>query len=151
MREIRKILVPVDFSDDSARALQEAIGLAKIFKAELHLLHCYQINPGAASMSPYGIVVPETFERDLRMAALRRLSEWRQKVSAEGVAVKEHITAHFPSEEIAALAQKLPADLIVMGTRGLTGLKHVLLGSVAERTLRMASCPVLTVKHESSS
>lgn len=147
MREIRKILVPVDFSDHSARALEEAIGLAKTFGAEMHLLHCYQINPGAMSaMAPYGIVIPESFERDVRMAALRRLSEWRDKVSAEGITVQEHLTAHFPSEEIVAMAEKLPADLIVMGTSGLTGLKHVLLGSVAERTIRLALCPVLTVK-----
>jgi nucleotide-binding universal stress UspA family protein len=143
--EIHKILVPVDFSDHSQRALDEAIGLAKTFDAELHLLHCYQIHP--AAIAPYGIVIPETFEHDIRMAALQRLSEWRDKVSAQGIRVQEHITAHFPSDEIAAMAEKLGVDLIVMGTRGLTGFKHVLLGSVAERTIRLAPCPVLTVKH----
>ena len=142
--EIRKILVPVDFSDHSHRALEEAIGLAKAFSAQLHLLHCYQIHPG--TVSPYGIIIPETFEHDIRMAALQRLSEWREKASAQGVRVQEHITAHFPAEEIAAMADHLGVDVIVMGTRGLTGLKHVLLGSVAERTIRLAKCPVLTVK-----
>ena len=144
MLEIRRILVPVDFSDHSQRALDEAIGLAKTFGAQLHLLHCYQVHP--AAVAPYGIVVPETFEHDIRMAALQRLSEWREKVSAQGVPVQEHITAHFPAEEIVAMAEKLGVDLIVMGTRGLTGFKHVLLGSVAERTIRLARCPVLTVK-----
>jgi universal stress protein A len=141
--EIRKILVPVDFSEHSQRALDEAVGLAKVFGAQLHLLHCYQIHPAVA---PYGILVPETFERDIRMAALQRLAEWREKATAQGVRVQEHITAHFPAEEIAATADHLGIDLIVMGTRGLTGLKHVLLGSVAERTIRLAKCPVLTVK-----
>jgi nucleotide-binding universal stress UspA family protein len=144
MTEIHKILVPVDFSEHSQRALDEAIGLARKFDAELHLLHCYQIHPQA--IAPYGIVVPETFEHDVRMAALQRLSEWRDKASAQGVRVKEHITAHFPSEEISLMADRLGVDLIVMGTRGLTGLKHVLLGSVVERTIRIAHCPVLTVK-----
>jgi nucleotide-binding universal stress UspA family protein len=144
MLEIHKILVPVDFSEHSQRALDEAIGLAKSFDAELHLLHCYQVHPQA--VAPYGIVVPETFEHDIRMAALQRLSELRDKASAQGVRVKEHITAHFPGEEIVEMANRLGIDLIVMGTRGLTGLKHVLLGSVAERTIRLASCPVLTVK-----
>lgn len=144
--EISKILVPVDFSDHSQRALEEAIGLAKTFGAQLHLLHCYQIHPTA--IAPYGIVVPETYEHDVRMAALQRLSEWREKASAAGVRVQEHITAHFPGEEIAAMADHLGVDLIVMGTRGLTGLKHVLLGSVAERTIRLAKCPVLTVKRD---
>ncbi|TMA35734.1 MAG: universal stress protein [Deltaproteobacteria bacterium] len=147
MLEFRKILVPVDFSQQSQHALDEAIGLAKTFGAQLHLLHCYQIHPTA--MAPYGIVVPETFEHDIRMAALQRLSEWREKAAAQGVRVQEHITAHFPAEEIAAMADRLGIDLIVMGTRGLSGLKHVLLGSVAERTIRLAKCPVLTVKLDS--
>ena len=142
--DIRKILVPVDFSDHSQRALDEAIAFAKAFGAELHLLHCYQIHPTA--IAPYGIVVPETFEHDIRMAALQRLSEWREKAAAQGVRVQEHITMHFPAEEIAAMSDHLGIDLIVMGTRGLSGLKHVLLGSVAERTIRLARCPVLTVK-----
>jgi universal stress protein A len=146
--EINKILVPVDFSDHSERALEEAIGLAKMFGAQLHLLHCYQIHPTA--IAPYGIVVPETFEHDVRMAALQRLSEWREKATAAGVRVQEQITAHFPAEEIPAMADRLGVDLIVMGTRGLTGLKHVLLGSVAERTIRVARCPVLTVKRNAA-
>ncbi len=144
MEEFRKILVPVDFSEDSARALEHATGLATVFGAELHLLHCYQINVGG--VSPYGIVIPESLEHDVRKAALERLAEWREKLSAEGIAVQEHITPQVPFEAIAATAEQLGADLIVMGTRGLTGLKHVLLGSVAERTLRIAPCPVLTVK-----
>jgi nucleotide-binding universal stress UspA family protein len=143
-RAIGKILVAVDFSPHSQRALDDAIELAKTFGAELHLLHCYQIDP--TSVSPYGIVVPETLEHDIRMAALQRLSEWREKAAARGVRVQEHITAHFPSEEIVAIAERQRVDLIVIGTRGLTGLKHALLGSVAERTIRHAPCPVWTVK-----
>ena len=81
--DISKILVPVDFSEHSQRALDEAIGLAKTFGAQLHLLHCYQIHP--AALAPYGIVVPEAFEHDIRMAALQRLAEWREKVAAQGV------------------------------------------------------------------
>lgn len=141
---IDRILVPVDFSDHSQRAFEEAIALARWFDAELHLLHCYQLDP--IGVSPYGIVIPETFEHDVRMAALQRLSEWRDKATAQGLRVREHITVHFPSEEIVSVAERLGIDLIVMGTRGLTGFKHVLLGSVAERTIRHAPCPVLTVK-----
>jgi nucleotide-binding universal stress UspA family protein len=145
MFAIRKILVPVDFSECSESALDAAVGFAKAFGAEVHLLHCYQVTP--ATVAPYGIVVPETFEHDVRQAALRRLGEERARVSGEGLHVQEHISPRFPSEEIPAMAEKLGADLIVMGTRGLTGVKHVLLGSVAERTVRGASCPVLTVKN----
>jgi nucleotide-binding universal stress UspA family protein len=141
---IGKILVAVDFSEHAQRAFDDAIALAKTFGAQLHLLHCYQIDP--VSVSPYGIVIPETLEHDIRMAALHRLSEWREKAASQGVRVQEHITAHFPSQEIVAISDRLGIDLVVMGTHGRTGFKHMLLGSVAERTIRNAKCPVLTVK-----
>ena len=144
MPQIRQILVPVDFSDHSARALDLAVSLAQAFGARLHLLHCYPIQLGG--ISPYGLVVPESLDRDVREAATRRLAEWREKASAAGVEVESEVTPIFPSEAIAAQAESTGADLIVMGTRGLSGLRHVLLGSVAERTLRTAPCPVLTVK-----
>lgn len=142
--QIRKILAPVDFSEPSRRALEDAIALAKAWEAELHILHCYQIRPEAIDL--YGIAVPETLDHDIRQAALRRLGEWRDKARAEGVEVKEHITPRLPGEEIPAVARKLGVDLLVMGTRGLTGIKHVLLGSVVERTLREAPCPVWVVR-----
>jgi nucleotide-binding universal stress UspA family protein len=143
-RRIKKILVPVDFSEHSARALEMAIDLAKAFGAEIHLLHCYQIQP--LSISPYGIALPESFDRDVREAAESRVDEWRAKVALEGVGVEASLSSRFPSLEISETASELGADLIVMGTRGLSGIRHVLLGSVAERTLRLAPCPVLTVK-----
>jgi nucleotide-binding universal stress UspA family protein len=146
MQEIHKILVPVDFSEHSQRALDEAIGLAKKFGAELHLLHCYQLYPVGATGAPYDIVLPETLERAIREGASGLLSEWKQKAAGQGVQVQEHLDAGAPSSGIADLAEKLGADLIVMGSRGLTGLKHLMLGSVAERTIRIAPCPVLIVK-----
>jgi universal stress protein A len=142
--QIQTILVPVDFSEHASAALDYSVELAKEFGATLHLLHCYPINVGG--VSPYGLVVPPNLDRDLRDAASRRLGEWAQKVDAAGVAVQQRITPMFPSEAIANLAEEIGADLIVMGTRGLSGLKHVVLGSVAERTIRIAPCPVLTIK-----
>jgi nucleotide-binding universal stress UspA family protein len=144
MTGFRKILVPIDFSVHSSRALQTAIDLAKAFKAKLHLLHCYQINVGA--ISPYGLVIPESFDRDIREAATKQLAQWREKVSAQKIEVESEVTPLFPSEAIASTAERIGADLIVMGTRGLSGIKHVMLGSVAERTVRIAPCPVLTLK-----
>lgn len=145
--QIRKILVPVDFSDHSARALDYAIELAKELSAGLHLMHSYKINVGG--LSPYGVVLPETLDRDIRAAAERQLDEWADKVRAAGLAVEISITPIFPSEAIANTAEEAGADLIVMGTRGLGGLKHVMLGSVAERTVRIAPCPVLTLRDKS--
>lgn len=147
MPTIRKILVPVDFSSHSGRALEDAIALAKEWGAELHLLHCYPIHP--AAIDPYGIAVPASLEAEIRQTAERRLGEWRDRAAAEGVAVQEHITAHLPSEEIPAAAERLGVDLIVMGTRGLSGFKHVLLGSITERVLRAAPCPVWVVRDTS--
>lgn len=140
----QRILVPIDFSEHSERALEMARDLAKAFDAKLLLLHCYQVSPGA--VSPYGIVLPENFDREVREAAARRLDEWRDKASADGVDAEARLSSTFPSMGIVDAAVEEKADLVVMGTRGLSGLKHVLLGSVAERTLRTAPCPVLTVK-----
>jgi len=147
MTSIKNILVPVDFSKHSEKALEFAISLAKDLGARLELLHCYPINPGG--ISPYGILVPENLDRDMRDAASARMSEWREKAVEAGLDVDLTLTPAFPSEAISATAEEHGADLIVMGTRGLTGLGHILLGSVAERTLRIAPCPVVTVKNES--
>jgi nucleotide-binding universal stress UspA family protein len=147
MKRIEKILVPVDFSEHSASALEMAISLAKALGARIQLLHCYQIQP--LGISPYGIVLPENFDSEIRQGAERRVDEWRAKVMLEGIEVDASLSSRFPSLEISETASEMGADLIVMGTRGLAGIKHVFLGSVAERTLRLAPCPVLTVKASS--
>jgi len=144
MSGFRKILVPIDFSDHASAALDLAIDLASTAGATLHLLHCYPIDPGA--ISPYGLVLPEGFDRDVREAASRELARWADKADAAKVPVEQHLSSMFPAEVIVQTADEIGADLIVMGTRGLSGLKHVLLGSIAERVLRLAHCPVLTVK-----
>jgi nucleotide-binding universal stress UspA family protein len=144
MTGFRRILVAVDFSDCSQRALEIATRLARRFEAELHVLHCYA-TPGAI-VSYEGVVVPKGFDRQLREAAGQKLSAWCEKARASGRAVHEHLSARGPDEEIAATAEKLGADLIVIGTRGLGGLRSLLLGSVAERTLRIAPCAVMTVR-----
>lgn len=145
MTQIQNILVPVDFSDHSARAVEMAVDVAKAFGgATVHLLHCYQIQP--VGVSPYGIVVPEAFDRDIRDAASQKLAEWRDKAASDGVETRAHLSSLPASLAIQDAVTEVGADLVVMGTRGLSGIKHVLLGSVAERTLRTVSCPVLTVK-----
>jgi nucleotide-binding universal stress UspA family protein len=144
MLEIRRIVVPTDFSADAARAYEVAIRFARSFEAEITLLHCYQINPGA--ISPYGIAMPAALDQQLRDAALRQLTEWSEKTISEGVKVQTQLLSLTPSLGIAQCVEEVGADLIVMGTRGLSGIQHVMLGSVAERTVRTAACPVLTVK-----
>lgn len=142
--QLRKILVPLDFSPHSAKAMDYAIEMAKHFHGEIHLLHCYPVYVGA--VSPYGIVVPESFDKECRDAATREIEQWAEKVKSAGVSVSTTVSPSAPADAIARTAEEIGADLVVMGSRGLTGLKHVLLGSVAERTLRTAPCPVLTLK-----
>jgi nucleotide-binding universal stress UspA family protein len=141
---MKTILVPTDFSPHSEKALEVAKRLVKLTGGKIHLLHCFRINVGG--ISPYGIAVPEKFSRELREAAAKKIEDLEQRIAADGIEVEAHITSRFPSQAVSDLAEELGADLIVMGTRGATGLKHILLGSVAERTLRIAPCPVLTVK-----
>ena len=144
MTELATILVPVDFSAHSEEAVRYAVGLAKRFGSTLHLLHAYHLPVEVAT--PDTIAVPRDFWASLREAASRKLGEAAEKATVEGVKVEMLLTEGAPAPAITQAAERLHADLIVMGTRGLTGLKHVLLGSVAERVLRTAPCPVLTLK-----
>ena len=144
MVAFKTILVPVDFSEHASRALDYAIELGKQFKSKIHLLHSYPLQPFL--VSPYGVALPPELDRSFREAADQRLAEWATRASKAGLTVEITTSADTPAEAIAPRAEKIHADLIVMGTRGLTGLKHVVLGSVAERTLRIAPCPVLTLK-----
>ena len=142
--KIATILVPVDFSDPSRAALDAAIDLAKERKARLHLLHCYRIDLGWAS--PYGITLPPTLGDEIKQAAAAELKKWTDDAVARGANAEAHLSSLLPTEGIERAAEQVGADLIVMGTKGLTGLRHVVLGSVAERTVRHAPCSVLTVK-----
>ena len=145
MTQFETILVPVDFSDHSKEALDTAIQMAHLFGSTIHLLHCYHIQ--TAGISPYGIVLPSGYYADLRDAAEKRLRDWHDIVSKEGIESESILSADSPSLAINLAAEEFKSDLIVMGTRGLSGLKHAMLGSVTERVVRLAPCPVLTVKH----
>jgi nucleotide-binding universal stress UspA family protein len=143
-QEIQEILVAVDFSEQSDQALDAAVEFAKRYSAELHIVHGLDVR--IPLMTPYEVVVPAAFIDEARRVAASNLATIVQKVAAEGVTVSSHLSEAPAASAIVDLAKKVGADLIVMGTRGRTGLKHVLLGSVAERTLREAPCSVLTVK-----
>lgn len=143
--KIKKILVPLDFSSHSAKAARVAVEFAKTFGAEVHLLHVYSLPVGV--VGPYDYQIPASILAEMRESAARRIDQEVQKLSKEGVKVSGVIAEGVPTQAIVETADRIGADLIAMGTRGLTGLKHVILGSVAERTIRHARCPVLTV-HE---
>lgn len=149
MAPVRTILVGVDFSPHSSAALDRAVDFAKAFGARIHLLHSYAVP--VRGVMPYDFTVPDGVWDGVRKAAETKLEEYRQKIVSAGVEASSEVSPALPSEALLAAADELDADLIVVGTRGHTGLKHVLLGSVAERTIRLAACPVLTVKEEAES
>jgi nucleotide-binding universal stress UspA family protein len=138
------ILVAIDLSAHSEKALECAIGLARRLGGKIHLIHSFHVPiPGPP---PDATVIPREAMTASREVAARKLEAMRQRVEAEGVETVLHLRPGHPVSEIAETAKEVGADLIVMGTRGLGGLQHVLLGSVAEPMLRTAPCPVLTVK-----
>ena len=147
MTPIRKILVATDFSPHATRALEYAVGWARDLRATIDVFHVYEAR--LVELTPYHLAIPLKVLEGVRDAARGRLEELREKVSAEGVEIAVHLREGNSAEGIAAAAREIGADLIVMGTRGNTGLKHVLLGSVAERTIRLTPCPVLTLHADS--
>ena len=145
--QIRTILVPVDFSDNAAKALETAASLAERFKARVVLIHAHHIDvPMASHLVPGGPVLPVGFQEEIHQRATEAVEALAKQASEWGIEVSGKAVVGPASQAIVEEAQQLPADLIVMGTRGNTGVKHVLLGSVAERVVRAAPCPVLTVK-----
>ena len=144
MLEIRTLLVPIDFSAHSLGALERACDLAREFDAALHLLHCYEIpTPG---LEQYRIALPETVWERIHAGAEQWLAALAEKTAAAGLRVTSEVSAEAPGHAIVEVARRVDADIVVLGTRGTTGVKHFLLGSVAERTVRTAPCNVLVVK-----
>lgn len=144
MTPFRSILVAVDFSEHSDAAVESAIELAKKLDAEVHVVHAFELR--IPMVTPYEVAIPEPYIEDSRNAAKAQLEREAKKVSDAGLTVHAHLAEMPPASAISHTAERVGADLIVMGTRGHTGLKHLVLGSVAERTLRLAPCSVLTVK-----
>ena len=144
--EINTILAATDFSDSATKAIDTAVEFAKKFDAELVVLHAYRVEiPMASPMAAGGYVLPEGFFEQLGSHARGQVEETAKKLEARGIKVTGIAVEQSAATAIIEEATRRPADLIVMGTRGLTGLKHVALGSVADRVARMAPCPVLTV------
>ncbi len=141
---ISRILVPIDFSTHSDAAMELAREYAREFGAELHLLHVF---PEAIALAPpYGPALPADFGMQIERSAERHFEEWRAERCPADARMTSHIRRGNASAQIIDLAKQCDADLIIMGTRGLTGLRHVMMGSVAERTVRGAPCPVMTTR-----
>ena len=142
--QIRKILVPYDFSQHSEHALDWAIELAEKWQARLELMHVVHILPHAVALSDN---VYARVEQQQLASAQESLEAIRAK-KTEGTTVRLdcRVRRGMPSQGICDEATAQKADLIVMSSHGRTGLSHVLVGSVAEWVTRYAPCPVLVTK-----
>jgi len=142
---IQTILVPCDFSQNSEAGINYAMELARKFDAEIVLAH---VSPSAASLVIYG-PGPAHLPRDLEDAVLAGVEQGfanTRRSFAESDRVSNVHLRGEPHAELVRYANDEPVDLIVMSTHGHTGLRHMVLGSVAERVVRAALCPVITVK-----
>jgi nucleotide-binding universal stress UspA family protein len=147
MIDLHRILVPTDFGKSSENALTYGLAFAQMFKAEVWLLHVVQdlavFFPEAVFATPPPAPPVEQFIAAARTALERVVTG----LNVDGVTVHSEVGVGPPYDEIVRFAKEKNFDLIVMGTHGHTGLAHVLLGSVAEKVVRRAPCPVLTVRH----
>jgi len=141
---IKKILAPVDFSDCSKKALQYALALAKEHEAAITLLHV--VSPPTYPVGEFGGLEYGNLVADMRLGGEKQLAAMAREDIGDAAPVDTHIRSGAPAPEIVALANELDVDIIVISTHGHTGLKHVLLGSVAEHVIRTAPCPVLVVR-----
>jgi universal stress protein A len=135
--KLQKILVPVDFSDCSRKALQYAIPFAKQFGAELILAHVVQPYPAVPEIVPLEVETVQDGRRELD--ALR-------KMVGDGIRSSVSLRTGDPHLEITRAATELGIDLIIISTHGHKGLTRMLLGSTAEKVVRHAPCPVLIVR-----
>lgn len=137
----KHILVPTDFGESSGRAVVIAAELAEKFSASLTLLHSYEV----PIIGYPGVIIPADLIVSVREAAQAQLDRQLAEVRAGGVKVEGVLGFGAPAQEIAGAIERTHADLVVMGTHGRKGLNRVLVGSVAEKVVRMSPVPVLTV------
>jgi nucleotide-binding universal stress UspA family protein len=145
---VRNIVVPIDFSKMSVQAIQIAKQLARRFGASIHLAHVRHLNYAVDFVAPAPPVVPFSFMTYEQVGEQTALKELKKVASECGVssATCDVLSGAPPFDEICRLAKTIPVDLVVMPTHGRTGLKHVFLGSTAERIVQHSSCPVLVTR-----
>ena len=143
--KLNSILVPIDFSWPSKKALQYALPFARQFGAKITLL--FVLEPPVYS-GDIGYVPMEVDAAGSLKAAGEKLTELASQVIDPELLDKTLVRTGRPFQEIADAARELKTDLILIATHGYTGLKHVFLGSTVERVIRHAPCPVLTVREE---
>jgi nucleotide-binding universal stress UspA family protein len=141
---MQHILVPIDFSPYATQALDFAIDLASKLSARLTLLHAIDVIP--LGLAEGGVALPPTYIDTLEAEMQQSLETYSRRVQEAGLNCDIMIVQGTPFQSIIDAARDKQVDLIIMGTHGRTGLKHLLLGSVAEKVVRLAPCPVLITR-----
>ncbi len=141
---VRRILVPIDFSAHADDVVEWGTHLAEEHGASIALLHAYHLPVEFQQLE--GAYLPADFWANVKEEAERSLAGYAERVRAAGVEVDEIVREGYPATVIEEEAVHQNADLIVIGSRGLSGLKHLLVGSIASRVVQKAHCPVMTVK-----
>ena len=149
MLPISKLLAPTDFSDTSVETVTRASELANHFGAELIVAHVIPPIPTLPSDPHYNFEVP-AYQDALRENAERQLNETIARQVSKDVEARALISHGDPAREIVRIAKDEDVDMIVIATHGLTGWQHIVFGSVAEKVVRIAECPVLTVRGQSA-
>ena len=145
MIEIRRILCPIDFSDYSRRALDHAIAIARWYESTVTALHVFSPVPVAAVEPSPVVVEPIVLTPVDRDRLLANTKAFAENERAPGITIEAVVREGNSAAEILEQAASMKADLLVIGTHGRSGFERLLLGSVAEKVLRKASCPVMTV------
>ncbi len=146
MIQLKKVLLPTDFSEYSEAARAYACSFVEKFNAELHLLHVLQDLVAMAPEPGMAFPPPGDYMKELEISAEQALAKRPGEDLSEQYTVVRDVRHGTPFLEIIRYAKEHDVDLIVMGTHGRTGLAHMLLGSVAEKVVRKAPCPVLTIR-----
>jgi len=146
MIKIDKILFPTDFSEHSEYALSYALSFAKEYGAKLHVLHVIEDVQYLANAYMFDVPVMPSFA-DIEQSRLKEMQEFIERVITDPtIEIEKTIKRGRPFIEIIQTAREEDVDLIVIATHGRSGLEHVLFGSVAEKVVRKAPCPVLSIR-----
>jgi nucleotide-binding universal stress UspA family protein len=143
----KRVLCPIDFSEPARAAMKAAVAICQQNDADLHLFHAYEL-PGY-TLPEGSVVASPKMLQDLADQAEKHLEEWKALALAAGAPRVATVKAvGEPAIEVVEFARETLQELLVVGTHGRTGIRHALVGSVAERVVRRATCPVLTIHPE---
>ena len=141
------ILIPVDFSQPSKRAMAWAFEYAQHVPVNLHVLHVVERHMQLSDLSA-GMDALKAELEEIRTEAEQQLSQLASAQRQSVGTIRQHVATGKPAAEIVRVATELGVDMVVMGTHGLTGVERVIIGSVAEQVVRKAPCTVVAVKGE---